>query len=106
MLVVVAVTIDCLDGDAEITMANRSKKKMKHLKKGEKILTFNHGRFKVKTIEEVKEGYSRTMFAVELKSCSGKSTKVLATGGHPFYAKEKGWSVIVPDKSKFTKPVL
>eukprot|EP00971_Amphidinium_carterae_P046266 910689-Amphidinium_carterae.1 len=86
-------------------MADRSKRKIKHLKKGEKILTFNCGKLKVKTICEVTEGYSQNMFAMQLKSATGKVTDVLATGGHPFYVKGQGWSVIDTKGSRFAKPV-
>ena len=98
---------DCLDGETLVTMADRSKKKIKDVKVGDKILSYNKGKLRVKTVVEVKEGQSNTMRELFLQTPDGKDFRIKATGGHPFYTKEKDWAVISPDDAHFdtSKPV-
>ena len=94
---------DCLHGDTLVTMADRSKKKIKDVKVGEKILNYNKGKLRVKTVLEVKESSSRTLRELLLQSADGKEFTIKATGGHPFYTKEKGWAVVSLDEGHFDK---
>jgi len=98
---------DCLDGDTVVTMADRSKKKIKDVKIGDKILSYNKGKLRVKTVGEVKEGSSNTMRQLFLQTPEGKDFTIKATGGHPFYTKDNKWAVISPDDAHFdtSKPV-
>ena len=99
--------VDCLDGETLVTMADRAKKKIKDVKVGDKILSYNKGKLRVKTVVEVKEGQSNTMRELFLQTPDGKDFRIKATGGHPFYTKEKDWAVISPDDAHFdaSKPV-
>ena len=101
-LVVVAAA-DCLHGDTLVTMADRSKKKIQDVKVGDKILSYNKGKLRVKTVLEVTEGSSKTMRELSLRSPDGTELSIKATGGHPFYTKEMGWGVASPDEGKFDK---
>eukprot|EP00435_Cladocopium_sp_Y103_P058364 s858_g20.t1 len=98
---------DCLDGETLVTMEDRSKKKIKDVKAGDKILSYNKNKLRVKTVVEVKEGSSNTMRELFLQGPDGKEFMIKATGGHPFYTKEKAWAVISPDDAHFdaSKPV-
>ena len=98
---------DCLDGDTVVTMADRSKKKIKDVKIGDKILSYNKGKLRVKTVGEVKQGSSNTMRQLFLETPEGKDFTIKATGGHPFYTKDNKWAVISPDDAHFdtSKPV-
>ena len=98
---------DCLDGETLVTMADRSKKKIKDVKVGDKILSYNKNKLRVKTVTEVKEGSSNTMRELFLQAPDGKEFMIKATGGHPFYTKEKAWAVVSPDDAHFdaSKPV-
>ena len=101
------LVVDCLDGETLVTMADRSKKKIKDVKVGDKILSYNKGKLRVKTVVKVKEGQSNTMRELFLQTPDGKDFRIKATGGHPFYTKEKDWAVISPDDAHFdtSKPV-
>ena len=98
---------DCLDGETLVTMSDRSKKKIKDVKVGDKILSYNKNKLRVKTVTEVKEGSSNTMRELFLQAPDGKEFMIKATGGHPFYTKEKAWAVVSPDDAHFdaSKPV-
>lgn len=98
---------DCLDGETLVTMADRSTKKIKDVKKGDKILSYNKNKLRVRTVVEVEEGSSNTMRELFLQAVDGKEFMIKATGGHPFYTKEKAWAVISPDDAHFdaSKPV-
>ena len=98
---------DCLDGDTVVTMADRSTKKIKGVKIGDKILSYNKGKLRVKTVGEVKQGSSNTMRQLFLQTPEGKDFTIKATGGHPFYTKDNKWAVISPDDAHFdaSKPV-
>lgn len=102
---VLAILSDCLDGDSEITMADRKKKKIRDVKAGDKILTYNKGKLRIKTVLEVKSGSSSNMYSINLKSIDGNKFTIKATGGHPFYVKENGWAVLDPAQSKFSNEV-
>ena len=106
-LVVMLAVGDCLDGDTVVTMADRSKKKIKDVKIGDKILSYNKGKLRVKTVGSVKEGSSNTMRQLFLQTPEGKDFTIKATGGHPFYTKDNKWAVISPDDAHFdtSKPV-
>ena len=74
--------VDCLDGETLVTMADRAKKKIKDVKVGDKILSYNKGKLRVKTVVEVKEGQSNTMRELFLQTPDGKDFRIKATGGH------------------------
>lgn len=93
----VAVSADCLDGDAEITDVHGKQKKIRDIKQGDKVLSYNKGKTLVKNVLEVKTGRSRNMYEVLFAGPTGQF-KIRATGGHPFYSKtHQGW--VVPDPS-------
>lgn len=93
-----SVVVDCLDGDAEITMGDRRKKKIKNIKAGDKILTYNKSKLKIKTVREVKTGSSDSVQAITLRSGAGNTFSIKATGGHPFFTAANTWSVLDPTK--------
>ena len=76
------LVVDCLDGETSVTMADRAKKKIKDVKVGDKILSYNKGKLRVKTVVEVKEGQSNTMRELFLQTPDGKDFRIKATGGH------------------------
>ena len=88
-------------------MADRSKKQIKDVKIGDNILSYNKAKLRVKTVVEVKDGLRNTMRELFLQAPDGKQFTIKATGGHPFFTKEKQWAVISPDDARFdaSKPV-
>lgn len=96
-----AMTVDCLDATAEIEMSDRTRKKIKHLKAGDKILTYNKGKTLVKAVLEVKQSKSSDVYTLTLKKADGHTFTIKATGGHPFFTKDCGWCVIDPKKVAF-----
>jgi len=95
--------VDCLDGDTMITLADRTKKRIKEVKEGDRILSFNHGKLKVKRVLEVKKGSSSNMRCLSVKDTLGKTRVVKATAGHPFFTKKHDWAVLDPDVAQLDK---
>ena len=101
--VLLAPLADCLDGDTCITMADRTKKRIKDIKEGDKILSFNKGRKRVRSVVKVTTGSSDTMRQMSLCDSKGKKFTIKATAGHPFYTKENGWAVLAPEEANLDK---
>ena len=77
----------CFVGDTKITMAGGITKKIKDVKIGDKVVTWNNGVWS--------EGNVTNTFVSEtnsiLKLSFNKGKQIFCTSEHPFYVKEKGW---------------
>lgn len=91
----------CLHGDSMITMADRSQKKIKYIKAGDKILALSQGKTEVKTVVEVKVTPKNIVRSITLKPDGGDEFVIKATDGHPFCVEGKGWAVLDPTQVNF-----
>jgi len=87
-----AVCIDeCLHPDTLITMEDFSKKKIKNIKKGEKVWTYNKDKniYEIKEIDFVYKNLSKNNQMFEIEMEDGSILNI--TGNHKVLTKENGW---------------
>ena len=86
-----------LHGDMRVMMAEGSPKKIRDIKIGDEIWTFNEGQLFAKPVTMIQECPSRSMHELHLETPAGKAFSVKATARHPFFTKG-GWAMLCPDE--------
>ncbi|CAK9036412.1 unnamed protein product [Durusdinium trenchii] len=88
------------DGDMKVIMGDGSKKKIKDVKIGDQIQSFNKGKLQARPVVMIEENESSTMRELLLQTSDGSQFSIKATGEHPLYT-QKGWAVVAPQEGRF-----
>jgi len=83
---------DCFDRSAMVMLPNRSQKSIGELGRGDRILSYNKGVFRVKKVLDRKAGKDcKPMCRIRFRLPSGELGCIETTVGHPLWVSGKGW---------------
>ena len=82
---------NCFHGKTRITMADMSKRPIKNVRVGDKVLTYDEKTGKFVTKRVMRTMQSRTKEVYKITHGSGTRDKTFVTGEHPFYVRGRGW---------------
>jgi hypothetical protein len=88
--------VHCFAAGTKITMANNSTKNIEQITENEVIITFD---FKTKSLQEVQVEKLIEVTHNNLVKLQFDDREITTTTDHPFYAENKGWVSINPEKS-------
>lgn len=77
----------CFVGDTPIAMAGGTFKKIKDVKVGDRVVTWDNGVWTEGTVSNTMVSETNTILKMEFD----KGKKIFCTPEHPFYVKDKGW---------------
>lgn len=83
---------DCFDRSAMVLLPNRSQKRIGELGKGDRILSYNKGVFRVKRVlSRIVAKGCMPMCRIRFRLPSGELGCIETTAGHPLWVSGKGW---------------